>query len=59
MDSRAVIEQAKGVIMAGRRCSADDTFAMLTRISQDSNRKVRRWPRLWSPAFNGHRAPPR
>ncbi len=41
MDSRAVIEQAKGIIMAEQRCSADDAFAFLAKISQHSNRKVR------------------
>jgi len=41
MDSRAVIEQAKGIIMAERRCDADEAFALLTRISQNTNRKVR------------------
>jgi GAF domain-containing protein len=41
MESRAVIEQAKGIIMGDRRCSADEAFAVLTRISQDSNRKLR------------------
>ncbi|GIM97165.1 GAF and ANTAR domain-containing protein [Paractinoplanes toevensis] len=41
MENRAVIEQAKGIIMGDRRCSADEAFAILTRISQDSNRKVR------------------
>jgi GAF domain-containing protein len=41
MEHRAVIEQAKGIIMGLRRCSADDAFAVLTRLSQDANRKVR------------------
>ena len=41
MESRAVIEQAKGIIMGERRCSPDDAFAILTKISQDTNRKVR------------------
>jgi GAF domain-containing protein len=41
MESRAVIEQAKGIIMGDRRCSADEAFAVLTKISQDSNRKLR------------------
>jgi GAF domain-containing protein len=41
MASRAVIEQAKGIIMGRRRCTAEEAFAILTRISQDSNRKVR------------------
>lgn len=41
MTNRAVIEQAKGIIMGRRRCTADEAFAMLTKISQDSNRKLR------------------
>ena len=41
MQSRAVIEQAKGIIMGSRRCTPDAAFAILTRISQDSNRKLR------------------
>jgi GAF domain-containing protein len=41
MQSRAVIEQAKGIIMGSRRCTADEAFAILTKISQDTNRKLR------------------
>jgi AmiR/NasT family two-component response regulator len=41
MESRAVIEQAKGIIIGERRCTADEAFAVLTKVSQDSNRKVR------------------
>ena len=41
MDSRAVIEQAKGIVMAQRRCSAEEAFGFLTKVSQDSNTKVR------------------
>jgi GAF domain-containing protein len=41
MESRAVIEQAKGIIMGSRRCSADEAFAVLTKLSQDTNRKLR------------------
>lgn len=41
MQSRAVIEQAKGIIMGERRCAADEAFAILTKVSQDSNRKLR------------------
>jgi GAF domain-containing protein len=41
MESRAVIEQAKGIIMGERRCSAAAAFTILTRVSQDSNRKLR------------------
>ena len=41
MQSRAVIEQAKGVVMAERRCRADEAFDVLVRLSQESNRKLR------------------
>jgi GAF domain-containing protein len=41
MENRAVIEQAKGIIMSERRCTADEAFAALTKISQDANRKLR------------------
>ncbi|MBB5111303.1 AmiR/NasT family two-component response regulator [Micromonospora echinospora] len=41
MRSRAVIEQAKGIIMGQRRCSADEAFTLLAKLSQDTNRKLR------------------
>lgn len=41
MRTRAVIEQAKGILMGERRCSADEAFDLLVRLSQHSNRKVR------------------
>ena len=41
MHSRAVIEQAKGMIMAQRRCTADEAFAVLSKTSQEINRKLR------------------
>jgi GAF domain-containing protein len=41
MEHRAVIEQAKGIIMAERRCTPAEAFAVLTKVSQDSNRKLR------------------
>jgi GAF domain-containing protein len=41
MESRAVIEQAKGIIMGDRLCTADEAFRILTKISQDTNRKLR------------------
>jgi GAF domain-containing protein len=41
MLSRAVIEQAKGIIMGDRRCTADEAFRVLTQVSQQGNRKVR------------------
>ena len=36
-----MIEQAKGVIMARQRCSADEAFQALVRMSQASNRKLK------------------
>jgi AmiR/NasT family two-component response regulator len=41
MQSRAVIEQAKGIVMAQRHCSAAEAFGILTAASQRSNRKLR------------------
>ncbi|MEV4536515.1 GAF and ANTAR domain-containing protein [Asanoa sp. NPDC049518] len=41
MEHRAVIEQAKGIIMADRRCTPEEAFVALSRMSQDSNRKLR------------------
>lgn len=41
MESRAVIEQAKGILMAQRRCNAEAAFQVLVRLSQDSHRKLR------------------
>lgn len=41
MTSRAVIEQAKGIIVAQRGCSVDEAFDILVRASQSSNRKLR------------------
>lgn len=40
MHSRAVIEQAKGILMAERGCTPQEAFEMLTKMSQHSNRKV-------------------
>jgi GAF domain-containing protein len=41
MDNRAVIEQAKGILMGERRISSDEAFLILRKYSQDSNRKLR------------------
>jgi GAF domain-containing protein len=41
MASRAVIEQAKGIVMAQHRCSADHAFELLRAGSQRQNVKLR------------------
>jgi GAF domain-containing protein len=41
MESRAVIEQAKGVLMAQRRVNAEQAFEILRDASQRYNRKLR------------------
>jgi AmiR/NasT family two-component response regulator len=41
MKSRAVIEQAKGIVMAQRGCDAEAAFDVLVQLSQASNRKLR------------------
>jgi GAF domain-containing protein len=41
MKTRAVIEQAKGILMSQRRCDAEEAFALLVAASQRSNGKLR------------------
>ena len=41
MANRAVIEQAKGIIMHERGCTADEAFDALVRLSQQSHIKLR------------------
>jgi len=41
MQTRAVIEQAKGVIMGRDRCTADEAFDVLSRLSQHQHVKLR------------------
>jgi AmiR/NasT family two-component response regulator len=41
METRAPIEQAKGILMATHRCSPDEAFEMLSTESQTQNRKLR------------------
>jgi transcriptional regulator with GAF, ATPase, and Fis domain len=41
MQSPSVIEQAKGIIMARNRCSADEAFTILVTMSQRRNQKLR------------------
>jgi GAF domain-containing protein len=41
MESRAVIEQAKGILMGQRRCDEQAAFDLLVKLSQQSNRKLR------------------
>ena len=40
METRSVIDQAKGVIMAAAGCSPDAAFAILVAQSQSENRKL-------------------
>lgn len=41
MNSRAAIEQAKGIVMSTMRCSPDEAFEVLRQQSQAENRKLR------------------
>jgi GAF domain-containing protein len=41
MATRAVIEQAKGIIMRDRHCTPDEAFDALVRLSQESHLKLR------------------
>jgi AmiR/NasT family two-component response regulator len=40
LGSAAVIEQAKGIIMAQQGCTPEDAFALLRQVSQGANVKV-------------------
>jgi GAF domain-containing protein len=41
LDRRAVIEQAKGIVVARSGCSPDEAFELLRELSQTRNRKLR------------------
>lgn len=41
LDSLDLIGQAKGVLMTRHRITADAAFSLLTRHSQETNRKLR------------------
>lgn len=41
LTSRAVIDQALGIVMAQQRCTADQALALLRKQSQTTNRRVR------------------
>ena len=41
METRAVIEQAKGILIAQQHCTPEYAFELLTRLSQVSHRKLR------------------
>jgi GAF domain-containing protein len=41
LDSRAVIDQAKGILMERYKLTADQAFQMLAQVSMTTNRKVR------------------
>jgi hypothetical protein len=41
MAGRAVTEQAKGIIVAAHHCTADEAFAILTKIAEYARRGLR------------------
>jgi GAF domain-containing protein len=41
LESRAVIDQAKGIIMARHGCTADEAFTCIVTVSRNRNTKVR------------------
>ena len=41
LESRGVIDQAKGILMAQHRCTPDEAFERLVELSQRTNRKLR------------------
>ena len=57
MATRAVIDQAMGVVMAQNRCDADAAFAILVRASQGRNVKLREVARRVVAGAGGGRGP--
>jgi len=53
MKSRAVIEQAKGMLMGARRCDADTAFGILVELSQNTHRKLREVAQTVVDEFSG------
>ena len=41
METRAVIEQAKGILVAQQHCTPEQAFELLTQLSQTTHRKLR------------------
>ena len=41
METRAVIEQAKGILIAQQHCTPEQAFELLTRLSQTTHRNLR------------------
>jgi response regulator NasT len=41
LETRPVIDQAKGILVGQEHCTPDQAFVMLTEASQKSNRKIR------------------
>lgn len=41
LDTRAVIDQAKGIVMAENRCTAEEALTILQRVSQNRNTMIR------------------
>jgi AmiR/NasT family two-component response regulator len=41
LESRAVIDQAKGIVMAHKHCTADEAFQHLVSLSNTSRVKLR------------------
>jgi GAF domain-containing protein len=56
--SRAVIEQAKGILMAARQCTADDAFDALVRLSQTRHVKLRKLAAQIVTEASGHPVEP-
>jgi AmiR/NasT family two-component response regulator len=40
MDSQAVVEQAKGIVVQRLRCTPDAAFTVLTRLARETHREI-------------------
>jgi PAS domain S-box-containing protein len=58
LESRAVIDQAKGILIGQHGCSPDEAFKLLSEASQRSNRKLREIARSLVEGTQGHKPGP-
>jgi GAF domain-containing protein len=58
LESRAVIDQAKGIIMAQRKCSAGSAFEMLRQLSMTQNVKLYELAAQLVASASNHPVPP-
>ncbi|WP_258021544.1 ANTAR domain-containing protein [Streptomyces anatolicus] len=57
LSSRAVIDQARGMLMALAPCSSERAWGLLVDCRSTATSNCGRWPRRWSPRPGASRSP--